>query len=247
MRISVSSVGTAGSWSCATGRTAPKPTTCSALTCRSRPTVSAPAGRAVGSREDKWPEQAALGVQGDARGQQGWGLMFPEVGSWPLWCGVGSRAHSHAARTTQTSRGLRPGAVVSRTQPPAGEAGGRLGVWRAVDPGTHWVPSFFPPPQESGSAPGTSATSAALRPSPSASSAPGPSVKITRRERWCPPPWKAGSAAQSTTPRPPCPPSTGARSSVNWNHRITERKSESKRAGKMSFFLFKGKKRKRKK
>lgn len=247
----------AGSWSCATGRTAPKPTTCSALTCRSHPTVSTapplprhiqpPVGHVMGSGEDKWLEQATLSARGDARGRQGWGLVFPEVGSWPLWCGAGGRAHSHAARTMQTSRGPRPGAVVSRLQPPAGEAGGRRGVWRAMDPGTHWALSFFPPPQESGSAPGTSATSAALRPSPSASSAPGPSVKITRRGRWCPPPWKAGSAAQSTTLRPLCPPSTGARSSVNWNHRITEKKSKSKWAGKMSFFLFKGKKRKRKK
>ena len=102
--------------------------------------------------------------------------------------------------------------------------------------------SFFPPPQESGSAPGTSVTSAALRPSPSASSAPGPSVKITRRGRWCPLPWKAGSAARSTTLRPPCPPSTGARSSVNWNHRITEKKSKSKRAAKCPSFYLKGKK-----
>ena len=161
----------AGSWSCATGRTAPKPTTCSALTCRSHPTVSTapplprhiqpPVGHVMGSGEDKWLEQATLSVRGDARGRQGWGLVFPEVGSWPLWCGAGGRAHSHAARTMQTSRGPRPGAVVSRLQPPAGEAGGRRGVWRAMDPGTHWALSFFPPPQESGSAPGTSATSTA--------------------------------------------------------------------------------------
>ena len=85
-------------------------------------------------------------------------------------------------------------------------------------------------------------TSAALQPSPSASSARGPSVKITRRGRWCPLPWKAGSAARSTTLRPPCPPSTGARSSVNWNHRITEKKSKSKRAAKCPSFYLKGKK-----
>lgn len=124
-----------------------------------------PRGPCSGCREDKWPEQAALGVQGDARGQQGWGLMFPEVGSWAPVVWSWGRAHSHAARTTQTSRAE----AWSCGQPDAASSWrGRweAGCLAAVDSvGTHWVPSFFLPPQESGSAPGTSATSAVLRPS----------------------------------------------------------------------------------
>lgn len=104
---------------------------------RPRPPRSSPRGPCHGKRRGQRPEQAPPSARGGCPWTQGWGLVFPEVGSWPLWCGTGGRAHSHPAGTMQTSRGPRPGAVVSRTQPPARAAGGRWRVWWVMDLGTH--------------------------------------------------------------------------------------------------------------
>lgn len=114
-----------------------------------------------------------------------------------------------------------------------------LGASRVMGTDTHWaVPLLPPPPQESGSARGTSATSAAAQLSPSASSARAHSVKITTRGRWCPRHWKADSAALNMTLCLPCRRSTGARSSVNWNRKIPEKTSKNRWLVILLFFLF---------
>lgn len=91
---------------------------------------------------------------------------------------------------------------------------------------------------ESGSARGTSARSAAVRPSPSASSAHARFVEIMKRALWSPLLWKAGSAARSTTPSLLCRQNTGARSNANWNHKIMEKNWKNKWVVISSFFLF---------
>lgn len=81
---------------------------------------------------------------------------------------------------------------------------------------------------DGGNALGISAARAAVRPSPSASSARAPSVRITERGLWLPPPWKAVSAAPNMTPCLRFRQITGARSNVNWNHKIMEKKQKNK-------------------
>lgn len=81
---------------------------------------------------------------------------------------------------------------------------------------------------DGGNARGISAAPAAVRPSPSASSARTPSVRITERGLWLPPPWKVVSAAPNMTPCLRCRQITGARSNVNWNCKIMEKKQKNK-------------------